>query len=350
MTTYPSLTVAIPAYNEEEYIEDVIKGFLGQNFDGLKEILVADGGSSDKTIEIVNRLSVQDPRVKLFINPKRKQSYGLNILLRKATGDIFLRADCHCIYGKDYIYNCVRSLLASKALNVGGAQRFVAIDSFQSGVCLASRSILGNGSAKYRDPNYSGYADTVFLGCFWRKDLVEIGGYSEKATTNEDAELNLRLLENNPQAVYVSSQIKVWYYPRSTPRGLWTQYFKYGRGRYITNSTHGGKSPVRTKIPALVFSLLIFGSLFTAFQLDFISILIIPSIVVLLLLFESLRITIKYRNDFAHLFWRGSETGHPSFVSRLFYCFIALLIMPISYVFGGIFQMIRHRLFGIDGW
>lgn len=350
MNTYPSLTIAIPAYNEEKHIENIIRGFLSQEYSDLKEILVADGDSNDKTREIVRKISIEDPRVKLFRNPHRRQSYGLNILLEKAISDIFLRADCHCIYSKDYIYNCVNSLLSSKALNVGGAQRFIAVNSFQSGVCIASKSIVGNGLAKYRDSSYSGYADTVFLGCFWRKDLVEIGGYNENSKTNQDAELNLRLLEKNPQAVYISPQIKVWYYPRTNPKGLWIQYFNYGRGRYITASIHKNKSPVRTKIPLVVFSLLLISSVFTALKLGLVFILIIPLIMILAFFFESLRLTIKYQNDFRQLFWRGSQIDYPSLFIRLFFCFIALLIMPVSYVLGGIYQMIRHKLFGVKGW
>lgn len=284
MDTYPSVTVAIPAYNEEKHIGSVIQGFLDQKYTGLKEILIADGGSNDATREIVQKLSFHDPRIKLFSNPRKSQSYGLNILLEKATADIFVRADCHCIYSEDYIEKCVISLLSSNALNVGGAQRFVATNSFQLGICLASRSILGSGLAKYRNPKYSGYADTVFLGCFWRKDLIELRGYNEQSRTNEDTELNLRLLKKKPQAIYISSEIEVWYYPRSNPKNLWIQYFNYGRGCYITALIHRGKSPIRAKIPALVFYFLLFLSLFTAVKLGLLFITVVPLVVALVLM------------------------------------------------------------------
>ena len=171
-------------------------------------------------------------------------------MIAEAKGDIFLRADAHSEYAPDYVEKCVQALLETEADNVGGAQRFVAENTFQAGVAIASNSVLGSGGAKYRDINYDGYADTVYIGCFWRKALLEVGIQSNNfdlyaievfdtsQITNQDAELNQKLLDKNPQAIYISSDIQVWYYPRQTWKALWIQYFKYGRGRYLTTIKH----------------------------------------------------------------------------------------------------------------
>ncbi|MFM6347931.1 MAG: glycosyltransferase, partial [Dolichospermum sp.] len=156
---------------------------------------VADGGSTDGTQDIVKKISAEDARVKLIHNPLKIQSAALNQILQECSGDIYLRLDAHCEYAPDYLEQSVEALLKSGAMNAGGAQCFVAKNSFQAGVALATKSFLGSGGAKYRNPNYDGYADTVFLGCFWRKDLLEMSGYS--VARNEDAELNLRLIEKN---------------------------------------------------------------------------------------------------------------------------------------------------------
>ena len=87
------------------------------------------------------------------------------------------------------------------------------------------------------DPKYDGYADTVYIGCFWRQALLDVGGFDTTQITNQDAELNQKLLSKSEQAIYISSKIRVWYYPRKTWKSLWIQYFKYGRGRYLTTKT-----------------------------------------------------------------------------------------------------------------
>ncbi|MFO5470118.1 MAG: glycosyltransferase family 2 protein, partial [Dolichospermum sp.] len=238
----PTLTVAIPAYNEVANIERIVREFLSTAYPNLIDVFVADGGSTDGTQDIIKNLALEDARVKLLHNPLKVQSAGLNLILQECTGDIFLRADAHSDYAPDYIERCVEALLESNALNVGGAQRFAAKTPFQAGIALSSKSILGSGGAKYRDSNYNGYVDTVYLGCFWKKALAEVSGYSTEATANEDAELNQKLLKKDQNAIYISSKIRVWYYPRKTWKSLYIQYFKYGRGRYLTSIKYSVKS------------------------------------------------------------------------------------------------------------
>ncbi len=350
MSTFPSVTIAIPAYNEAKYIESVIDGFIRQQYPNLCQILVADGGSQDGTQDIVSEISLRDSRVRLIENPHKIQSYALNIMLEEATSDIFLRADAHCNYASDYIQRSVAALMGSGALNVGGAQRFVAETAFQAGVALSSRSILGNGGAKYRDPNYNGNSETVFLGCFWKECLLEIGGFNTATHPNEDAELNLRLLAKNANAVYISSDIKAWYYPRKNVKTLWQQFFKYGYSRCLTARRHPGKSPLRTKLPIIgilaIFLTSALATLFLGYHFTFLLVLSTIAIPAL----ESIRVTLKYNSAFERVFWRGSTSSYPSFLSRCFYCWLALLIMPLAYASGGFFQILRHQILRKDGW
>jgi succinoglycan biosynthesis protein ExoA len=350
-TENPSVTVAIPAYNESANIERLIKGFLSTKYSNLTEILVADGGSTDSTQDIVKKLSLEDSRVKLLHNPQKIQSAGLNLILKECTGDIFLRADAHSDYAPDYIEKCVEAILESKALNVGGAQRFVAKTPFQSGVALASKSILGSGGAKYRNPEYDGYADTVYLGCFQKQALLDIGGLDTSQMTNEDAGLNQKLLSKSEKAIYISSKIRVWYYPRKTWKSLWIQYFKYGRGRYLTTIKHSDKSQLRGKLPFLVISGAIFMTLidllFPQWRLPIIE--LIP-VGIALFFIESLRVNWKYRNNFKEEIWRGSEEEIPSFLSRWFFCGVTLITMPLAHFSGYGYQLFRHRVLRVNGW
>lgn len=344
MSTLPSVTIAIPAYNEAAKIEAVVAGFLNQKYPGLVEILVADGGSTDGTQDIVKQIAIRNPAIRLLHNPQRIQSAALNLMLREAKGDIFLRADAHCDYAPDYIQKSVDALTQSGALNAGGAQRFVAETVFQTGVALASRSIFGNGGAKYRDPNYNGSAETVFLGCFWKSDLLQLGGFNIAVHPNEDAELNLRLLDKNPNAVYVSSDIKAWYYPRRSAGSLWKQFFKYGCGRHLTSKRHPGKSPLRTKLPIIGILVFLLSFVLTTLFWGLNIALLISLLIIAMPALESVRVALKYNSVFEQDFWRGSQSCCPSLLARCFYCWIALSIMPVAYASGGIFQMIRHNI------
>jgi succinoglycan biosynthesis protein ExoA len=360
MTDLPSVSIAIPTYNEVAHIEKIVTGFLQTQYPNLIEILVADGNSTDRTQEIVKNLATRDNRVKLLVNPFKIQSAGLNIALENSRGEIFLRADAHCDYALDYIEKCVEALQNSKASNVGGAQRFVADSSFQAAVALAARSWFGSGGAKYRDRNYSGYADTVYLGCFWRKALLEVKQNASDLTTlnvfdtsqitNQDAELNQKLLDNNPQAIYVSSEIEVWYYPRKTWNSLWKQYFKYGRGRYLTTIKHPDRSQLRGKLPFLFVStwlvLLIFDLFFSPIDLY---IKELCTVGLGLAFLEGLKVNLQLGNKFGTEIWRG-KTPIPNFLMRWLGCTIVIITMPLAHFSGYGYQVFRHRILRSTGW
>lgn len=357
---YPTISIVIPTYNEVENIEEVVTNFLASTYPNLLEIVVVDGKSTDGTRERLQQLASAHPQVKLVDNPQRIQSAALNLGLQASRGEFFLRADAHCDYALDYIEQCAAAFEGSQALNVGGCQRFVAKEPFQAAIAIAARSWLGNGGAKYRDPNYSGYADTVYLGCFRREALLKLNSlpndevvdvFDTTQVTNQDAELNQRLLALNPQAIYISSKIKVWYYPRKTWKSLWTQYFKYGRGRYLTNSKHPERSQIRGKLPFFFLStiiLLLTIDIFIAtINLHMIEICIFG---VMLAFLESLRVNLSLRKSFASQIWRGSPRKRPSFISRWFYCGIVILTMPTAHFSGYGFQAFKNQILGIKDW
>lgn len=256
---FPTVSVAIPCLNEAAYIGDVLNTFCRSQYPHIIEILVIDGGSGDLSQAKVLECGLRDSRIRLLHNPEKSQSAALNIALQAAGGEVFLRADAHCIYAEDYVERCVESLLDSGAENVGGAQRYIAENETQLLMAILGRSRLGSGGARYRRTDYTGYAETVFLGCFWRKTLLKYfvredtqslseslcgnrqfgcGPFSLENVTNQDAELNLRILQFNRSGIYISRHIRVWYWPRSSMRAIGVQYFRYGRGRAITSLRH----------------------------------------------------------------------------------------------------------------
>src|SRR5262249_55567236 len=161
---------------------------------------------------------------------ERLQAAGMNHVIRRARGDVIVRMDVHAEYASDYLSRCIEVLERTGADNVGGAQRARAESRFQRALCAALSSPLGVGGASYRSDKGEGWVDTVFLGAFRRRVFERIGLYDPRAITNEDAELNQRILASGGR-VYLSKQIVVHYYPRDSFRALAKQYYKYGRGR-----------------------------------------------------------------------------------------------------------------------
>jgi succinoglycan biosynthesis protein ExoA len=248
----PLVTIAMPAFNEEHYIEACIASVQAQDYPADRiEILVADGRSTDRTREILDQLMAADPRIRLVDNPERLQAAGLNRVVREARGDVIVRMDVHCEYTPSYVRSCVETLERTGADNVGGAQRARAKTFFQRALCAALESPLGVGGARYRSSDQEGYVDTVFLGAFRRRVFETVGLYDPKAITNEDAELNQRLIATGGK-VYLSPAIEVYYYPRDSFKTLAKQYYKYGRGRARTLLKLGRFLGLRPMVPFLM--------------------------------------------------------------------------------------------------
>ena len=73
----PTVTVLIPAYNEEAAILDTVRSVLASNYPKL-EVLVIDDGSTDHTAELVRENFGRDPRVRLLLQPNRGKPAALN--------------------------------------------------------------------------------------------------------------------------------------------------------------------------------------------------------------------------------------------------------------------------------
>lgn len=349
----PSVTVAIPTLNEERNIRGLLEIFQRSAYPNIVEIMVADGGSSDATRDIVREAAERDHRVRLIENPDRIQAAGLNQILGACSGEIYLRADAHSEYAADYVEQCVETLTGKRALGVGGAQRFVARAAFQSGVALASRNLLGNGGAPHHDPGYDGWIHAAWLGCFWTKALRAIGGYRQTAT-NEDAELQIRMRkwsldafpERGADLFYSSPRIRVWYYPRDRWPRLVRQYFHYGRGRYATVRDYPGASPLRSHIPFVavptaglafvVDQLLLGGALRTG---------LLGLVGALGVLGSGVYTSWRLRERFPSEIWRGAKGSEPGVVIRGLLCGCVILTQPVAHSVGFGYAWIQD-LFG----
>jgi|TARA_R100000005_G_C4986467_1_gene194684 glycosyltransferase involved in cell wall biosynthesis len=346
----PSVTVGIPVLNEEDHIERVISNFQSTDYPNLVEILVADGGSSDNTQELVKKMAIDDDRIKLIQNPEKYQSFALNRMIEEAEGEIFLRADGHCLYQDDYLAKNIEVFLGTKSKNVGGSQRYVASNKVQAGTSLAVKSFLGNGGAKYMNENYSGYADTVFLGCFWTKDLKEVGGFSTKNITNQDSELNLRFIEQfGSESIFVSPEIKSWYYPRDSYPGLFKQYFRYGRGRLLTKLLHPKSSPIRGTIPFFFICFLLIYLLVDLFSANNLQSVNFSFLLLVILLVESFRVVLKERDNFKAESWTAKESS-PGVFSLWIHTIGSIIVMQIGHFSGFLYQSIRKFVFQVKGW
>lgn len=89
----PLVSVIIPCYNAEKYIEQAVHSIIKQTYKNL-EIIVTDDCSTDKTFEILQRLAKEDSRIKLYKNETNlKIVKTLNNQISQVNGKYIARMD-----------------------------------------------------------------------------------------------------------------------------------------------------------------------------------------------------------------------------------------------------------------
>jgi len=254
MSGAPTVSVVIPCRNEADHIERCLRSLLSQNSPpGGFEVIVADGMSTDGTRRILRELADENASVRLVDNTGLIVSTGLNRAIAAAKGEIVIRADAHTEYAPDYIARCVATLRDTGADNVGGPWVAAPRGYVASAIAAAFHSKFGSGGGRAHDPQYEGPVDTVYLGCWRRATLEQIGGFDEELVRNQDDELNLRLTRRG-RTVWQSPTIKSWYHPRGSFRQLARQYAQYGYWKVRVIQKHRLPASWRHVVPAIFVS------------------------------------------------------------------------------------------------
>lgn len=259
--TEPFVSVIMPIRNEADYIERAIRSILDNDYAAEKmEILVVDGMSDDGTRQTVEKLSGADSRVRMLDNPKRIVPTAMNIGIKAARGDLFIRVDGHAEIPADFVSKSVECLREQpEAWVVGGCIETVAGDYTGRAIASAMRSPVGVGNSKFRLGDYEGWVDTLAFGTHHKWIVEKIGYFDEELVRNQDDEFNLRIILAGGK-IWMSKSIRSTYFSRGSLRTLWRQYFQYGFWRIRTLQKHGRPATFRQLVPLfLVLSLLLFG-------------------------------------------------------------------------------------------
>ena len=242
------ISVILPVLNEEKYLADSVNSILSQEFSGLIEVILAVGPSQDATLQIAQALQAKDSRVVVVDNPTGKTAAGLNRAIAASKYSIIVRVDGHSQLPKNYCELAFNLLSETGAVNVGGVMAAEGITLFQRTVARAMRSPLGVGASRFHTGGGAGASDTVYLGCFRKEAILDVGGFDERFTRAQDWELNFRLREKGG-LIYFDPRLTVTYRPRSTVKALAKQYFEYGRWRRVVSRRHQGTINYRYLAP-----------------------------------------------------------------------------------------------------
>ncbi|MEG4021482.1 glycosyltransferase family 2 protein [Microcoleus sp. S13C4] len=193
----PLVSVIIPAYNAEPFIEETLKSVLAQTYSAI-EVLVVDDGSQDRTPEIVEKISQKDSRVLLVKQQNAGVAAARNFGIQKSRGEYIAPIDADDIWYPENIEKQVKCMLE------GGEEVGVV---YSWTVDLDEKGLLTGGFRSYRIEgdvyatlichNFIGNASASLIR---RSCLENVGVYDKtlkerNAQGCEDWDLYLRIAE-----------------------------------------------------------------------------------------------------------------------------------------------------------
>lgn len=251
MADLKDVSFVMPVLNEQDYLAIAVESVLSQKTPGKAQLVLALGPSRDKTNQIAESLAKKYKNLILVENPTGSTATGLNLAIEKSSYETVIRVDAHSELPDNYAASAVKILNTTGAANVGGMMIAKGRTAFQRAVAFGYNSRFGLGGGSFHVGGNPGPADTVYLGCFRKSIITELGLYEAKWVRGQDWELNLRIRQAG-HTVWFDPGLKVGYYPRESIKALGKQFYSTGVWRGSLTKQNPMESSFRYWIPPLL--------------------------------------------------------------------------------------------------
>lgn len=314
-----AVLVVVPTLNEAAHIEAVLSTLLAdarKSSSLTMTIAVVDGGSTDQTRQIVERIKQTEPNLELLHNPARIQSAAVNLAVRRLgqRHQVLIRCDAHAEYPEGYCSRLVQTLLRTEAHSVVVPMDSIGDRGLQRALAWLSNSPLGTGGSAHRAGTKSGFVDHGHHAAFRLDFFGQVGGYDECFTHNEDAELDCRQRALGAK-IYLDCELRMRYRPRSSLSSLYKQYFKYGVGRSRTVRRHPSSLRLRQLAVPAHLALTVFAIAISPYTPIF---LCWPALYLAIVLGFSIRLALRQRSWTGLLAAPAAITMHTAWASGFF--------------------------------
>jgi succinoglycan biosynthesis protein ExoA len=226
----PTVDVIISTLDEERYIGRCLEAVIGQDYPPERvRIWLVDGGSTDRTVEIAQRLG--EPRLTVIADGRRRNlPEALNVAIERSSGELVAKVDAHGYPERDFLSRAVAAFDGPEIACVGGMPIQEGETPFGAAVASARGSAFGVGGGTYAIKGDRRFVDSVQCGVYRRAVLERVGAFDPAMSFGEDDELNWRIVQAGHR-ILLDRRIRFHYITRPTWRGAYRQYRNYGEAR-----------------------------------------------------------------------------------------------------------------------
>ena len=254
----PFFSLIVPAHNEEEVIKRTLNAFLETRYDpSLKEIIIVNDGSVDKTSEIIGRYAstiIEKNKILKNINnfPFKNiilvnrdiggngKAYASNEGVKYAKGEILFFIDADVQLDSNAFLEAAKHLEDPSVGALAGYVKITSNSSNLNGFLLFESMIaqkVARASFNVLDSHY-----IVPGGCaiFKKKIWKKVGGYSKNSLA-EDTDLTWKVLTETNKKIRFDDSIVVLADEPKTLLSLWNQRVRWARGNIEVTLRHSHK-------------------------------------------------------------------------------------------------------------
>ncbi|WP_176224284.1 glycosyltransferase [Maritimibacter sp. HL-12] len=233
----PLVSILVPAFNEESVIVRCVDSLLASDYPDLR-IVVIDDGSTDHTVEMVQRNWAGDPRVTLLTEENQGKWHAENYAIATIETPIFIGVDADTVIAPDAISWLVQQF---KDPRVGAVAGYVEVGNPSNLLTRfqALEYIVGQGLARRAFEVFNGILVVPGAIGAWRTEAVRQAGLYSPSTITEDADLTVAV---HRAGYLVRFEEKALAYTEAPERvgALMRQRIRWSLGMLQTSWKHRG--------------------------------------------------------------------------------------------------------------
>ena len=276
MSEHPLVSVVITGLNEEYNIKNCICSILFSQSYPNYEVTYVDGGSSDRTMEIIENIMKNAPgpvasKIKIAKDIRSTPSKARNTGITCSNGDIIAFLDADCVAPNNWLQRLVEAFKKTRESigGIGGPYAIPEQATRKTLIILRALNTPFGGNVLtiqfVHETSRAKIVNAVPAGnsAYWRKMLEEVGGFNPDLRYCEDHDLCRRIIAKSRKTILFDPKLYVFHYFKVTDfSSLFRLMYNYGAGRVDAYFTEKKLFSGTRMLPA--FSILLFFSLIFA--------------------------------------------------------------------------------------